>query len=293
MAVQLPPIPNNPVTDVFVWRDWFYKVSQLLVQQASIAWSSIDFTGSNLQDIQTRQHNALQNIQGGIASQYYHLSLAQYNSVAALPTVPFSTSNGGTGVAGTLTGYVYGNGTSPMTASTTIPWSAITGTPSIISPAYGAFSNTADQLTTDNTATVTALNSTDASSSTSLSSNKITINQTGTYNVQFSLQFANTHSQAHGAWVWLRKNGTDLAGTGSRYDVPSTHGSSDGYLIAVANFYVSITSGDYIELVWATDQAKIVSPAQYGVYIEAYASSTSPFTMPAIPSSVITVNRVG
>jgi hypothetical protein len=35
-------------------------------------------------------------------------------------------SNGGTGAA-TLTGYVYGNGTSAMTASTTIPGSAITG----------------------------------------------------------------------------------------------------------------------------------------------------------------------
>jgi hypothetical protein len=245
MAVQLPPIPNNPITDIFVWRDWFYKVSQVLVQQASIAWSSIDFTGSNLLDIQTRQHNALQNIQGGIASQYYHLSQAQYTTVASL-----------------------------------------------VSPAYGAFSNTADQLTTSNTATVTALNSTDASSSTSLSSNQITINQTGTYNVQFSLQFVNTDSQAHNAFVWLRKNGTDLIGTGSKYDVPSSHGSSDGYLIAVANFFVSITSGDYIELVWATSQSRIISPAQQGVYLEAYAASTSPFTMPAIPSAVVTVNKV-
>lgn len=38
-----------------------------------------------------------------------------------------NVSNGGTG-ASTLTGYVYGNGTSAMTASTTIPFSAISGT---------------------------------------------------------------------------------------------------------------------------------------------------------------------
>jgi len=97
MAVQLPPIPNNPVTDVFVWRDWFFKVSQLLVQQASIAWTSIDFTSSNLQDIQTRQHNALQSIQGGIASQYYHLTATEYATVQAFPTLPLSIANGGTG----------------------------------------------------------------------------------------------------------------------------------------------------------------------------------------------------
>jgi len=97
MAIQLPPIPNNPITDVFVWRDWFFAVSQVLVQQASIAWSSIDFTGSNLLSIQTRQHNALQSIQGGIASQYYHLSLAQYSAVAAIPSFPLTVANGGTG----------------------------------------------------------------------------------------------------------------------------------------------------------------------------------------------------
>jgi hypothetical protein len=86
MAVQLPPIPNNPITDVFVWRDWFYKVSQLLGEQAGLAWTTINFTGSNLRDIQTRQHNALQSIQGGVGSEYYHLSQTQWNSVVSLPT---------------------------------------------------------------------------------------------------------------------------------------------------------------------------------------------------------------
>jgi len=41
-----------------------------------------------------------------------------------------NAANGGTG-ASTLTGYVYGNGTSAMTASTTIPFSAISGTVSV------------------------------------------------------------------------------------------------------------------------------------------------------------------
>jgi hypothetical protein len=86
MAYQIPPIPNNPITDTFVWRDWFFKVSQILVQQASIAWTSLDFTGSNLLNIQTRQHNALQSIQGGNAGQYYHLTQAEYTTVTTLPT---------------------------------------------------------------------------------------------------------------------------------------------------------------------------------------------------------------
>ena len=87
MATQLPPIPNNPVTDTHVWRDWFFKVSQLLVQSAQIAWSSLDFTGSNLRDISVRQHNALQDLQGGVSTtEMYHLSATQYSNVSTLPT---------------------------------------------------------------------------------------------------------------------------------------------------------------------------------------------------------------
>jgi hypothetical protein len=48
-------------------------------------------------------------------------------------TGTLAVGNGGTG-ATTLTGYVYGNGTSAMTASTTIPFSAISGTVSVTNP---------------------------------------------------------------------------------------------------------------------------------------------------------------
>lgn len=284
MAIQLPPIPNNPITDVFVWRDWFYKVSQALVQQASIAWTSIDFTGSNLQDIQTRQHNALQNIQGGIASQYYHLSQAQYNSLSALASIPVTVPNGGTG-ATSLTGYVYGNGTSAFTASTTIPWTAITGAPSITAPSYGAFQNTADQTyAAANTAYIVALNTTDYSNNVTLSSNRMTVSTTGTYNLEFSFQLANSDTQIHEFAVWLRKNGTDVAGTSSIASVTSSHGGTDGYMLIAANFYIQLTAGDYVEL-WSA-----VSNTQ--VRIDYIAAITTPYNRPANPSSVVTLTQV-
>lgn len=91
MAVKLPPIPNNPITDVFVWRDWFYKVSQALIQQASTNFVDLNFDGSNLQSIETRQHNALQSIQGGMGGQYYHLSASQYASVNSLITPAYGS----------------------------------------------------------------------------------------------------------------------------------------------------------------------------------------------------------
>ena len=107
MAQSLPPIPNNPITDTFVWRDWFFKVSQLLVQQASIAWTSLDFTGSNLLNIQTRQHNALQAVQGGNSAEEYHLTAAEHASVVALPTFGTMATQNANAVnitGGTITG---------------------------------------------------------------------------------------------------------------------------------------------------------------------------------------------
>ena len=87
MANPLPPVPNNPLTDTFVWRDWFFKVYQALKSGATTLWTGLNFSGSNIRDIETRQHNALQDIQGGTTDQYYHLSLSKYTFVNSPPFI--------------------------------------------------------------------------------------------------------------------------------------------------------------------------------------------------------------
>ncbi len=252
MAYNLPPIPNNPITDTLVWRDWFFKVSQVLVQQASIAWTSIDFTGSNIINIQTRQHNALQALDGGGT---YHLSQSQYNAVAALPTFPLAFSN--------------------------------------IDTTYGDFSNTADQILSGaNTATKVAFNTTNTSSDMSLASNTITISKAGKYWCQYSLQAVNTDSQAHALYVWFRKNGSDITGSASKFDVPSSHGSSDGYLILVSQIIVDVAAGDTIEVYAACSNIYDPAVPSQGVYFEAYTASTSPYNRPSIPSNILTITQV-
>jgi hypothetical protein len=66
-------------------------------------------------------------------------------------TGTLAVANGGTGV-GTLTGYVYGNGTSAFTAATTIPGSAITGTvtANLVGNVTGNVTGTATTATTAN-----------------------------------------------------------------------------------------------------------------------------------------------
>jgi hypothetical protein len=285
MAVQLPPIPNNPVTDVFVWRDWFFKVSQLLVQQASIAWTSIDFTGSNLQDIQTRQHNALQSIQGGIGGQYYHLTATEYATVQAFPSIPLTVPNGGTG-ATTLTGYVYGNGTGAFTASTTIPWSVITGAPSITSPKYGAFQDSTTQsAASTTTAYAITFDTTDFSNNvTMVSSSRITFAAAGIYNIQFSLQLSNLANSTEDVDVWFRVNGTDIPKSNSIFGLAPRKTASDPYhIIAAINYYAQVAANDYIQLMWRASNTAIT--------IKAQGAQTSP-TRPATPSAIVTVNQI-
>jgi hypothetical protein len=106
----------------------------------------------------------------------------------------------------------------------------------------------------------------------------------GLYNYQFSVQWANPDTSIHTTYIWLRVNNADLAGTASKFDVPAKHGSSDGYLIVAANFYVQLNAGDYVQMYAAADSTQ--------PYMEAYNAQVSPFAMPSIPSVVATLSFV-
>lgn len=151
---------------------------------------------------------------------------------------------------------------------------------------YAAIQRTTDKTFTANTATQITFDQNDfLSACTNDGTDGISVSQPGIYNYQFSVQFANTENNVvHTAWVWLRKNGQDIEGTGSKFDVPGHHGTSDGYLIAACNFYVQLAAGDTVEM-WAA-----VNDTH--VYMEAYAAQVSPFAMPSIPSVVATLSFV-
>lgn len=144
---------------------------------------------------------------------------------------------------------------------------------------------TTDQTFTADTATLVTLNQNDyLNGVTNPGTDGLIVEKSGVYNYQFSVQLANTDTQIHTAYIWLRVNGTDVPGTASKFDVPAKHGTSDGYLISAANFYVDLNAGDYVSLYAAASNA--------AVYFEAYAAQTSPFAMPSIPSVVATLSFV-
>lgn len=85
MAFLLPPQPVGVPPGHSMWNDWYEKLRyQFNNGQVSVTWANIDFSGSNLTDLVTRSHDALQSVQGGSGSEHYHLTAAQHTIVGTL-----------------------------------------------------------------------------------------------------------------------------------------------------------------------------------------------------------------
>ena len=151
---------------------------------------------------------------------------------------------------------------------------------------YGAFQDGTDQ-TAANTTTAYAItfDTTDYANGITLSNtSRLNVSQGGLYNVQFSVQFKNTTNDTQDVEVWFRKNGSDIANSGSRFGLAPRKSSGDpSHMIGALNYFVDLAESDYIQLMWR--------PSDVGVSIEHFAAGTSP-TRPAVPSVIATVSFV-
>ena len=151
---------------------------------------------------------------------------------------------------------------------------------------YGAFQDGTDQ-TAANTTTAYAItfDTTDYANGITLSNtSRLNVSQGGVYNVQFSVQFKNTTNDTQDVDVWFRKNGTDIANSGSRFGLAPRKSSGDpSHMIGALNYFVDLAESDYLQLMWR--------PSDVGVSIEHFAAGTSP-TRPAVPSVIATVSFV-
>jgi hypothetical protein len=124
---------------------------------------------------------------------------------------------------------------------------------------YGAFQSTVDQTAAvANTAYAMTLNTTDYANGVSVaSSSRITVVDSGIWNLQWSGQFENPDSQDHDARVWLKINGTVVVGSTGFFAVPSKHGSVNGHALIGWNYFLSLNANDYVELWWETDSTQV------------------------------------
>ena len=150
----------------------------------------------------------------------------------------------------------------------------------------GAFQNNGNvTLAAINTPTLVPFTVTDfATGMYSVPGDGVHVEQSGLYNYQFSIQFQNTDTQIHDAFVWLRLNGVDLPWTGSAFSITSSHGGVPGYVIGAANFYVQMAAGDYVEMWWAANDLAVT--------MHSLAPTTTPYIRPGSPSVVSTLTFV-
>jgi hypothetical protein len=72
-------------------------------------------------------------------------------------------------------------------------------------------------------------------------SSRLNVRNSGTYNVQFSIQLASDSSALQFADVWFRKNGTDIVRSGSRFDLPVRKGAGNpSHVIGTVNIFIEL-----------------------------------------------------
>ena len=151
---------------------------------------------------------------------------------------------------------------------------------------YGSFQDSTDQVAANTTtAYPITFNTTDFSNGVTIaSSSRITVAESGIWNVQFSIQFTNTTNASQDVDVWFKVNGTNAANSNSRFGFAPRKGVGDPFhIIAALNYFVSLNANDYVEIMWR--------PTDVGVTIEQYPASSTP-TRPAVPSAIATFSFV-
>jgi hypothetical protein len=124
-------------------------------------------------------------------------------------------------------------------------------------------------------------NATDISNGVSIvSSSRITIANAGVYNIQFSAQLDKTDSGDDVVDIWLSKNNNNVANSNTQ----TTLTGNAGKHVAAWNFFVQAAAGDYFEICWSSPDS--------AVFLNYVAAQSTP-TRPAIPSVILTVNKVG
>lgn len=148
---------------------------------------------------------------------------------------------------------------------------------------YGAFQdNTTQTAVATSTAYAVIWGETDISNSVTVVSDgtnltRVTVDETGIYNFAFSLQLIKAGASAKNAWIWPRINGVDVPKSATKVTLVGNSAAC----VAAWNFFLSLTAGDYVQLMWAVEDTAIQ-----------ILHETATAFCPEIPSAILTVNFI-
>jgi hypothetical protein len=125
---------------------------------------------------------------------------------------------------------------------------------------YGSFVDTSTIAAVPNVPTTVLLNGVNTNSSEvyiGTPTSRIYITNSGVYNYQYSVQVTNSAAQIHPLEVWIRQNGVDVPDSNSAAQLPVKRGSVSSETILAINYLLRVQAGDYIELVWLSNDAAV------------------------------------
>lgn len=108
----------------------------------------------------------------------------------------------------------------------------------------------------------------------SIAGTQITPLYSGVYNFELSVELTSGSASSKELSFWVRRSGVDIANT-ARLHVVAGSGGVDNFEYS---FTLDLTAGQYVELMWATDDLDITVD---------YQAAASP--RPAVPSTLLTV----
>lgn len=108
----------------------------------------------------------------------------------------------------------------------------------------------------------------------------LTFDHDGQYNIQFSAQLYRTSGGSDAIiTIWIRQNGIDMSYTATNI----TMKANSNYVVAAWNWFVEASAGSNIQIMWTQND---------NITIQYEPEGTSP-VHPAVPSVIITANRIG
>lgn len=160
-------------------------------------------------------------------------------------------------------------------------WSGLTAS-QIPTRYYGSFSSSVTQTNpVGNVVRTMSADTTDHTSGVILSANtRFVVQNSGTYNLQFSAQLEKTANGVDVVYIWFRKNGTNIDNSATAIDVTKQAGGS-GKVVAAWNFIDVLNANDYLEIVWQSAETTMQ-----------LAADPASGNIPSIPSIIVTLTQV-
>lgn len=152
---------------------------------------------------------------------------------------------------------------------------------------HGAWQDTTTQTGSITAGTPFTYNTADVTDGVTLvSGSRLTVPIAGVYNFQWSGQFQNVENTIENVIVWLRIDGVDVAGSAGQISIDARKSATIFAKTIIGwNYFLTLTAGQYVEIVWLPSVASITLPALPATLVAPIHPSTA--------SVIVTVNQVG